>query len=404
MIYEQGYAFKGDTARPGAVSLPAPPPPCYNGPMARLLMLLVLAVWVRRYLAALLAPRQDLLRDPALREPLADPPLVSVLVAARNEERCIGRCLDSLLAQRHPRTEIIVADDGSEDSTPEILRARFPSVHTVRVPPPPDGCAGKSHALAVAAGAARGDWLLFTDADTEHGPHSIGVPLAWAIREGVGALSLLPAPACEGFWEKTVQPVIGIALFLLFPLRRINRDRSRMAFANGQYFLFERAAYERIGGHAAVLSFPLEDIALAQNAKRAGVRFRLLPGRALLRCRMYSSLRSLRAGWERIFFLVFSDLIWALPVVALAAALLSFLPYLALPRWPRLALAQLVAMHLAAERGYAFIGADRRFVFVHPLGAAVLIGILAGAFWKKIGGRGVRWKGRRYRSQPFLLR
>ena len=156
MIYEQGYAFKGDTARPGAVSLPAPPPPCYNGPMARLLMLLVLAVWVRRYLAALLAPRQDLLRDPALREPLADPPLVSVLVAARNEERCIGRCLDSLLAQRHPRTEIIVADDGSEDSTPEILRARFPSVHTVRVPPPPDGCAGKSHALAVAAGAARG--------------------------------------------------------------------------------------------------------------------------------------------------------------------------------------------------------------------------------------------------------
>ncbi|HOE28279.1 MAG TPA: glycosyltransferase, partial [bacterium] len=94
--------------------------------MARLLMLLVLAVWVRRYLAALLAPRQDLLRDPALREPLADPPLVSVLVAARNEDRCIGRCLDSLLAQRHPRTEIIVADDGSEDSTPEILRARFP--------------------------------------------------------------------------------------------------------------------------------------------------------------------------------------------------------------------------------------------------------------------------------------
>ena len=85
MIYEQGYAFRGDPARPAAVSLPAPPPPCYNGPMARLLMLLVLAVWVRRYLAALLAPRQDLLRDPALREPLADPPLVSVLVAARNE-------------------------------------------------------------------------------------------------------------------------------------------------------------------------------------------------------------------------------------------------------------------------------------------------------------------------------
>lgn len=389
---------------PRAVFRREAPLPCYNGGMMRLLMLFVLAVWVKRYLAALAAPRLNRLSDPDLREPLRDPPLVSVLVAARNEERCIARCLESLLAQSHPRIEIIVADDRSEDSTPEILRARFPSVRVVRVPPLPEGCAGKSHALAVAVREARGSWLLFTDADTEHGPLSVQIPLAWALREGVEALSLLPTPACEGFWEKTVQPVAGIALFLLFPLPRVNRDRSRMAFANGQYLLIERAVYERIGGHAAVMEFPLEDIALAQNAKRAGVRFRLLPGRALFRCRMYASLREIFTGWERIFFLVFSDSIWALPLIAAAAAVFSLLPYLALPWWPRLALAQLVALHLAAERGYAFIGADRRFVPAHPLGCAVFIGILMGAFWKKVRGRCVLWRGRRYHAQSFLTR
>ena len=370
----------------------------------RLLMLFVLAVWLKRYLVSLTLPWMNRLSDPSLREPLPDAPLVSVLVAARNEERAIARCLGSLLGQRYPRYEIIVADDRSEDATPEILREQFPSVRAVRIPSLPEGCAGKSHALAVAAREARGDWLLFTDADTVHSPLSIQVPLAWALRNGVGALSLLPHPACEGFWEKTVQPIVGIMLFMLFPLPRVNRDRSRTAFANGQYLLIRRDAYARIGGHEAVQSFPLEDIAMAQNAKRAGIRFRLLCGREMFECRMYTSLRKLITGWERIFFLVFSDFIWALPLVAACVAVFDLLPYLAAPWWPRLALAQLILMHLAAERGYAFIGADRRYIFAHPLGCAVAIGILMGAFWKKVSGRGVLWKGRRYHAQSFLTR
>lgn len=370
----------------------------------RLLMLFVLAVWVKRYVTALLLPRMDRLSDPSLREPLPDPPLVSVLVAARNEERAIAQCLDSLLAQRYPRFEVIVADDRSDDATPEILRSRYPSVRVVRIDSLPEGCAGKSHALSVAAREARGDWLLFTDADTVHSPLSIQVPLAWAVRNGVGALSLLPTPACEGFWEKTVQPIIGIMLFMLFPLPRINKNGGRMAFANGQYLLVRRDAYTRIGGHEAVQTFPLEDIAMAQNAKRAGVRFRLLPGRDIFQCRMYTSLKKLVAGWERIFFLIFSDAAWALPLLATCVVLFDILPYLALPWWPRLAIAQLLVMHLAAERGYAFIGADRRYIFTHPLGCAAAIVVLVGAFWKKVSGRGVVWKGRRYHAQAFLLR
>jgi chlorobactene glucosyltransferase len=369
-----------------------------------LLMLFVLAVWVKRYAVSLALPRMERLSDPSLSEPLSTPPLVSVLVAARNEERTIARCLDSLLAQRYPRFEVIVADDRSEDSTPELLRTRYPSVRTVRIDSLPGGCAGKSHALSVAAREARGDWLLFTDADTVHSPLSIQVPLSWAVRNGVGALSLLPAPACVGFWEKSVQPIVGIMLFMLFPLPRINRDRGRMAFANGQYLLVRRDAYALIGGHEAVRSFPLEDIAMAQNAKSRGVRLRLLPGRDVFRCRMYTSLGGLVAGWERIFYLIFSDAAWALPLLAACVLIFDILPYLAAPWWPRLALAQLAVMHLAAERGYRFIGADRRYVFAHPLGCAVAVRILLGAFWKMVTGRGVSWKGGRYHAQAFLFR
>jgi len=369
-----------------------------------LLMLFILAVWILRYLTSLRLNRMNRFSDPALRTPMPDPPRVSVIVAARNEARVIEQCVRSLTEQRYPNYEIIVADDRSTDSTGEIIREKFPSVRSVRIPSLPDGYAGKSHALFVAQGEATGEWLLFTDADTIHAEYSILAPLNYALKNRVQMLTLLSQPLSVSFWEKLIQPITCLMLFMLFPVERINKPGGRTAFGNGQYILIQRSAYDLIGGHGQLLTFPLEDIAMAQNAKRNNMRFELRYGGDVLKCRMYSSLRELWSGWERIFFLIFSDRIWLLPAIIAVIIALSLVPYAGIFFSPRLALAQLLFVHLSSERAYSFIHADRRYIIAHPFGCAILIGILWSAFWKKVRGKGVRWKGRHYYEQSFLNR
>lgn len=367
-------------------------------------MLLILAVWVKRYLKSLTLGCDNPLSLPALRAPVPDPPKVSVILAARNEERVIEQCLRSLTRQSYENYEVIVADDRSTDATGKIIAEKFPSVKQVKIPSLPNGWAGKSHALWCARQEARGDWLLFTDADTVHSPLSLRVPLTFARNNGVEMLMLLSRPVIVTFWEKILQPVACIMLFILFPLERINRQESRLAFGNGQYILISRRAYDLIGGHERLRDFPLEDIAMAQNAKRAGVNFRLLHGGEFVQCRMYSSLDELWKGWERIYFLIFSDYIWILPPLISVIAVLSLFPYAGLFLDPPLALLSLLFLHLASERTYRFIHADRRYIFFHPVGCALLMGILWSAFWKKVRGKGVLWKGKRYYGQNFLAR
>ena len=370
----------------------------------RLLMLLILAVWLKRYLDSFRLDKINPFTDPSLRIPLSDPPRVSVMVAARNEARVIEQCVQSLARQRYQNYEIIVADDRSTDATAEIVREKFPSVRCVSISSLPAGYAGKSHALWTAQKEAKGEWLLFTDADTIHSEDSILTPLNYALKNRVRMLTLLSQPLSVSVWEKVIQPITCLMLFMLFRVERINKPGSRAAFANGQYILIHRSAYDLIGGHGELLSFPLEDIAMAQNVKRKNLGLAILYGGDVLKCRMYSSLRELWSGWERIFFLIFSDRIWLLPAIIVSIIALSLMPYTGIFFSPRLALAQLLLIHLASERAYAFIHADRRYVVAHPLGCAMLIGILWSAFWKKVMGRGVAWKGKRYYQQNFLAR
>src|SRR5690348_4351289 len=104
---------------------------------------------------------------------------VSVIVPARNEEACLARCLESLLAQSGVAFEIIVVDDASTDRTAEIARS-FAAVHVISAPPLPEGWTGKNNAMAAGAKIARGKWLLFTDADTVHKSGSLARAVAEA--------------------------------------------------------------------------------------------------------------------------------------------------------------------------------------------------------------------------------
>jgi chlorobactene glucosyltransferase len=243
------------------------------------------------------------LRSPRFSEP--DPPLVSAIVPAKDEEKTLDECLASVLSQGYPNLEVLVVDDRSTDRTAEIAEsaaARDPRVRPVSIEELPAGWTGKTHALHVASELARGEWFWFLDADTRHHPDSLSIVMEYARSNRAEMASLLPEMRCETFWEGAVQPLAGIVLMRSFPLFRVNRDDSPMAFANGQYILIRRSAYEAAGGHAAVRDRFVEDIYMAKRVKGLGLPIRVAIAPEISSTRMYTSLGQLVRGWSRILY------------------------------------------------------------------------------------------------------
>jgi glycosyltransferase involved in cell wall biosynthesis len=261
-------------------------------------------------------------------------PIVSVIVPARNEEASLGTCLGSLVSQTGVDFETIVVDDHSTDRTDEIASS-FTGVRLVKAGPLLAGYTGKNNAVITGVNYARGEWLLFTDADTAHLPGSLARSLAEAREHQVDMLSYSPEQIAVTFWEMAVLPVVFAELARQCPPSKVSDPNSNVAAANGQYILVKREAYEAVGGHAAVAGEILEDVALARRFKAAGKKIRFRYGADAVRTRMYRNWPQLRDGWTKNLALLFpgpirlaasSFLIW----IALWVAL--FLPI----RWPHL--------------------------------------------------------------------
>jgi glycosyltransferase involved in cell wall biosynthesis len=231
-------------------------------------------------------------------------PAVSVIVPARNEETCLSACLQSLVAQAEVRFEVIVVDDHSTDRTREIAQS-FPGVRVIEAGPLPEGWTGKNNAVTAGAGEARGEWLLFTDADTVHLPGALARALAEAKARHVDLLSYSPEQIVESFWEKAVMPVIFAELALAYRPAEVSDPRSSAAAANGQYILIKRETYDDAGGHAAIASSLLEDVVLARAVKQSGRRIFFRYGGDQVHTRMYRSFDQLREGWTKNLALLF---------------------------------------------------------------------------------------------------
>jgi glycosyltransferase involved in cell wall biosynthesis len=364
------------------------------------------ALWRLGRVAAVLRGRARLPRA-SLAPPASGPPLVSVLVPARDEERGVGACLASLTAQSYAHLEIVAIDDGSTDRTPAILAAaarRDPRVRVLRVEGPPPGWTGKSFALDAGVGAAHGAWLCFTDADTVHAPDSIARAVGFAEAHGVALLSLTSRQLTGSLWERVVQPVVFGLLDQWFPLTRVNDPASPLAAANGIFILATRDAYEAAGGHRAVCREVLEDVALARNVKAAGARIAFVDGADLVAARMYTGLAEIRRGWTKNLY----RLRGRRPLPALAALLEIGATQVwpaaggmaaavaGPPGWGWLAALGL-ALVLGAEVPFrAWRGDDPRWSPTAPLGAALVAAFLLESAVRDWVGIGVRWKDRRY--------
>ena len=233
-------------------------------------------------------------------------PRVSVLVPARNEEAHIRDCVRSLLAQDYPDFEVLVLNDHSTDHTGEILATLHTGDERLRVltgADLPAGWLGKHWACQQLADASDGELLLFTDADTRHGPGSVRHGVAALSAENADLLTAFPHEETITWAEKLVVPVVPWAMFTFLPLAVAYRTQSPAFSATiGQYMFFRANAYARIGGHAAVCNDPVDDIALGRRIKTQGLRWRLADATRDVRCRMYQNAGQVFEGFSKNLF------------------------------------------------------------------------------------------------------
>jgi chlorobactene glucosyltransferase len=374
------------------------------------LLLFAAAVVVLLYqgFALLLAAQMPRL-DPA--PPTAAPseptPRVSVVIAARNEELDLPATLDGLLAQDYPDLEIIVVEDGSTDRTREVIDARAPRVRRVNPAALPAGWTGKNWACWTGARAATGAWILFEDADVRTHASAVRTTLAWAQQEHADLATIAPKVEMLSFWERLVLPFYVQVVLTYFRTPHVNRPGSKTAMANGQFWLTPREVYFALGGHEAVRSIVLEDVAIARRYRASGRTLRVAWSPSLAQTRMY---RNRTEMFEGLLKNVHGTTFSAARLVGSITGLIGFF-LLPLGLLPLGLLTGTLALTLMGGFLY-FALFGKHVVFAERLGAPAVYGLLypaAVAYYVVLLvtslGRGLRrkpvaWKGRSYPMDP----
>lgn len=308
----------------------------------------------------------------------------SLLVPARNEAHNLRRTLPPLLAQG--ALEVIVLDDGSEDGTAALARSLGATV--ISGEPLPEGWAGKPWACEQLAAAARGDPLIFTDADVTWHAGALDALLAELERSGAGLLSVFPRQDNRTLGERLLTPSIDDAILTLFPAPLLRLPHQSAAAANGQVMAFRRRTYRRTGGHVSVRGEVLEDVLLSRQVKAAGERLQLALGGDLISVRMYRSYGESVRGLAKSTLALHGS-----RAAVVGRAALQWAVYtrpLLRGQWlpAALALTQALAVRLLTGRTRP---ADLAELLLFPLYPLLNLPVTALALRQQ-----VEWKGRRY--------
>jgi chlorobactene glucosyltransferase len=342
-------------------------------------------------------------------------PKVSVLVAGKNEEKNIERCLRSLLAQNYPGLEVISINDRSDDRTGAIMdkvasesggRLRVVHIQTL-----PEGWHGKPHAMYEGTKLATGDYLLYTDADCcFQCPDAVRISVEYAMNKKVDLLSVMPVLETVSFWERILQPVCSAIMMMWFRPEWVNDPARSVAYANGAFMLFTRSCYESIRGHESVKRHLNEDMEFARLVKSNNHHLYVVPNRDLYRTRMYEDFRGTYMGWSRIFYGSFVKPVRVVIVMAVLT-LMSLLPYALFVAAIGWAVAHdwsfinrgsswflvcsfvaIVAQMSVMMRFYPLMGSTWSRALTYPLGATITLAILLNALKKFHGGK-IVWRG-----------
>jgi len=330
-------------------------------------------------------------------------PLVSLIVAARDEARGIEAAARSLLALHYPALEIIAVDDRSSDATGQILEqlARTDSrLSVVHVRELPRGWLGKNHALSVGAAAARGDWLLFADADIVMQPDALERALGYAEHEGLDHLAVMPDIRVPGLLLQAFCTAFLCWGTVLLRPWKVRDPRSWRSVGIGAFNLVRRTCYVRAGGHEPIRLRPDDDLKLGKLLKRSGARSDILLGRGLLSVEWYHSVPELIDGLMKNSFAVVEyrtlPMLAGVPLYLVAG--LGAPVALALGHGPVRWLAALaVLLQLGVMlRGTRETATPRRAALLYPVVGVLFAWIVLRALALTLSRRGIVWRGTYY--------
>ena len=212
-------------------------------------------------------------------------PKVSVILPARNEEKFIEKCLDSLVEQDYDNYEIIAINDSSNDATGDIIKKyseKFPKIIFVNAKPKPDGWIGKNWACIEGYKKASGDLLLFTDADTTHTSSVISLAVSHLLSLELDALTVIPRMLCLDRITKMTLPMISTFLHTRFSALRVNDTSKNTGYFFGSFFIMKKSTYDSVGTHESVKGELVEDGALGKKVKESDFKMRMVRGEHLI--------------------------------------------------------------------------------------------------------------------------
>lgn len=261
-------------------------------------------------------------------------PKVSIILPARNEEKYIARCLDSLLKQDYPNFEIIAINDSSTDRTEVIMQhyaARDPRILVVNAKSKPVGWVGKNWVCYQGYLRATGNLLLFTDADTVHLPSTMSLSVKHLIFENLDALTAIPKLLCKDFWTKITLPMLSTFLYSRFSALRVNDPKTKIGYFFGSFFIISRRTYEKVGTHKAVRHEIIEDGALGGKVKEEKFMMKMVRGDNYIEAIWARDFHTLWHGLRRLMIPLYNQKRKRASLMAIAIFFLLFEPFLLLP-------------------------------------------------------------------------
>ncbi len=377
-------------------------------------------VWLSRNIMISVERRKGFVLSSTHKGPPENAPLISVIVAAKDEEENIGACVRTMLDQDYPNYEMFVANDRSGDRTGEIVQeiaktdARLTVVNIERLP---EGWCGKNNAMQTAIAKSRGEWIVMIDADTRQvSRRTLSVAMQYAAETKADLLSIFPKLEMKGFWENILQPVFSGIMIIWFHPYKVNDPQKAHAYANGAFMLIRRTAYEKIGTHEAIRQCLNEDMHMARLCKEKGLGIRVVRSGDLFTCRMYTSFMQMLRGWGRIYFGTFGTLRRLLGTAALVV-IMSLLPYFTFAMGAAMAATGAGALWLAVGiagaaatftqisavwRYYRMTGARADLVWAYPLGCLIALYTIGISLSRLRKGSRVTWRGTAYTAPQSI--
>ena len=264
------------------------------------------------------------------RTQLEEKMLISVLIPARNEEDKIVSCLQSLICQTYVNLEIIVLNDNSSDATAQIVHQFAKNDSRVRLingEELPLGWGGKNWACHQLCIAASGEYILFVDADTIFEENTIESAVQESIDNDVDLLTLIPKRSTSTILETAMFPFMNWAIFSWLPIKIAHSlNNSYLSATFGQFMLFKKDAYIKIGGHKKLRDNAIDDFQLGRFIKKSKLKWMLLDGTDMVESLPYTNKRDAMNGISRSVFPALNYSVTTLLVFSIVLVCITFIP------------------------------------------------------------------------------